>query len=125
MKAVLSQHWQTNLINKGSENSSKKKLNTEEEKSVSVICCVTKYDVNIRWVICTECRSWVHCLCESIPPNTHFGDDAVYECLSCKSFTLVTLEGCFVVKVQENRDRQSELETHILAKGSDINSDIC
>ena len=38
--------------------------------------------------MCTECRSWIHYLCEGIPPNTYFDDDddAVYECLSCKPF---------------------------------------
>ena len=51
LKALLSEDWQTDHINKGSDNSTKKKLNTEEEKSVSVTCCGTKYDVNIRWVI--------------------------------------------------------------------------
>ena len=65
--------------------------------------------------MCTECRSWFHYLCESIPPKTYFGDDAVYECLGCKSFIPETL----VAKLQENRDRQFELETQILAKRSD------
>ena len=120
LKAVLSEDWQTlDDIAKGSDNSTKKKLNTEEEKCASVVCCVTKYDVNISWVMCTKCRSWVHYLCEGIPPNTYFGDDAVYECLSCKSFIPETLEGYFVAKLQENRDRQFEFETQILAKRSD------
>ena len=54
--------------------------------------------------MCTECRSWFHYLCESIPPKTYFGDDAVYECLGCKSFIPETLEGYFVAKVQDNED---------------------
>ena len=68
MKAVLSEDWQTlSDIAKGSENSTKKKLDTDLGKCEFVICCITKYDVNIRWVICTTCRSWVHYLCEGIP----------------------------------------------------------
>ena len=120
LKAVLSEDWQTlDDIVKGSDNSTKKKLNTEEEKCASVVCCVTKYDVNISWVMCTECRSWIHYLCEGIPPNSYFGDDTVCECLGCKSFIPQTLEGYFVVKLQGNKDRQFELETQILAKRSD------
>ena len=84
---MLSYDWQTlDDIGKGSDNSTKKKVNTEEDKSASVGCCITKYDVNTRWAMCTECRSWIHYLCEGIPPNTYFDDDAVYECLSCKPF---------------------------------------
>ena len=117
LKAVSSEDWQTlDDIAKGSDNSTKKKLNTELGKCESVVCCVTKYDVNISWVMCTTCQSWVHYLCEGIPPNTSFGDDAVYECLSCRSFIPETLEGYFVAKLQENRDRQCQLETQILAQ---------
>ena len=120
LKAVSSEDWQTlDDIAKGSDNSTKKKLNTELGKCESVVCCVTKYDVNISWVMCTKCQSWVHYLCEGIPPDTSFGDDAVYECLSCKSFIPETLEGYFVAKLQENRDRQFQLETQILAKKSE------
>ena len=43
--------------------------------------------------MCTECRSWVYYHCEGISPNTHFGDDGVYECLNCKSVIPETLEG--------------------------------
>ena len=113
---MLSEDWQTlDDIAKRSDNSTKKKLNTEVGKCKSVVCCETKYDVNISWVMHTTCRSWVHYLCEGIP-NTSFGDDAVYECLSCRSFIPETLEGYFVAKLQENRDRQFELETQILPK---------
>ena len=120
MKAVLSEDWQRlGDITKGLDNITKNKLNTEKEKHVSVACCATKYNVNIRWVMCTECRSLVHYMCEGIPPNTYFGDDAVYECLSCKSFIPETLEGYFVTQLQEKSDRQFELETQILAKRSD------
>ena len=58
-------------------------------------------------------------MCEGIPPNNSFGDDAVYECLSCRSFIPEALEGYFVAKLQENRDRPCQLETHILAKKSE------
>ena len=116
---MLSEDWQTlDDIAKRSDNSTKKKLNTEVGKCKSVVCCETKYDVNISWVMHTTCRSWVHYLCEGIP-NTSFGDDAVYECLSCRSFIPETLEGYFVAKLQENRDRQFQLETQILAKKSE------
>ena len=93
-------------IAKGSDNSTNKKLNTEVRKCESVVCCITKYDVNISWVMYK-----VHCLCEGIPPNTFFGDDAVCECLCCRSFIPETLEGYFVTKLEENRDKQFELET--------------
>ena len=69
--------------------------------------------------MCKKCRSQVHYLCEGISPNTSFGDDAVYESLSHRSFISETYEGYFVAKLQENRDRQFELETKILAKSSD------
>ena len=58
-------------------------------------------------------------MCEGIPPNNSFGDDAVYECLSCRSFIPEALEGYFVAKLQENRDRPCQLETQILAKKSE------
>ena len=120
MKAVLSGDWQTlDAIAKGWENGTKKKLNTEEEKYPPIVCCIIKYNVNIRWVDCRECTSLVHYLCECIPSGTYFGDNAVYECLYCKSFITETLEGYFVVKLQKNRDRQSEDETQILTKSSD------
>ena len=113
---MLSEDWQTlDDIAKRSDNSTKKKLNTEVGKCKSVVCCETKYDVNISWVMHTTCRSWVHYLCEGIP-NTSFGDGAVYECLSCRPFIPETLEGYFVAKLQENSGRQIELETQILAK---------
>ena len=57
----------------------------------------------------TKCRSWVHYLCEGISPNTSFGDDVVNGCLSCMSFIPEILEGHFVEKLQENRDRQFKL----------------
>ena len=48
LKAVLSEDQQTlDDITKGSGNSTKKKSNTEEEKSAFVVCGVTKYDINI------------------------------------------------------------------------------
>ena len=119
-KAVLSEDWQIlDDIAKGSDNSTNKKLNTEVGKCESVVCCVPKYDVNISWVMCTTCRSWVHYLCEGIPPNISFGDDAVYECLSCRSFIPEILKGYFVAKSQENRGRLFELETLIIAKKSE------
>ena len=58
-------------------------------------------------------------MCEGIPPNNCFSDDAVYECLSCRSFIPEALEGYFVAKLQENRGRQCQLETQILAKKSE------
>lgn len=61
-------------------------------------------------------RSWVHYLYEGIPPNTYFGDDAVYDFLNCTSFVPETPEGYFVAKSQENKARQFEFETQILAK---------
>ena len=97
----------------------RKKLNTEVGKSESVLCYVTKYDVNISLVMCAACQSWVHYLYEGIPPSTPFGDDAVYECLICRSFIPETLWGYFVAKLQENGDTQFELETQILAKKSE------
>ena len=43
LKVVLSGDWQTlDDIAKESDNSTKKKLNTEEEKCASVVCCVKK-----------------------------------------------------------------------------------
>ena len=49
LKAVLSGDWQTlDAISKGSDNSTKKKLNTEKEKWAPVLCCIIKYNVNIR-----------------------------------------------------------------------------
>ena len=49
LRTVLSEGWETlDDINKGSDNSTKKKLNTEEGKCASAIYCLTKYDVNIR-----------------------------------------------------------------------------
>ena len=57
LKAVSSEDWQTlDDIAKGSDNSTKKKLNTEPGQCESVICCLTKYDVNIGWVMCTTCQ---------------------------------------------------------------------
>ena len=58
-------------------------------------------------------------LCEGISPNTSFGDDAVYESLSHILFISETHKGYFVAKLQENRDRQFELETKTLAKRCD------
>ena len=54
-----------------------KKLNTKKDKYLSAGCCITKYGVNIRWIMCTECRLWLQFLCQDIPPNSDFGDDAV------------------------------------------------
>ena len=49
LRAVLSEGWETlDDINKGSGNSTKKKLNTEEGNCASAIYCLTKYDANIR-----------------------------------------------------------------------------
>ena len=49
MKAVLSGDWQTlDATPKGSDNSTKKKLNTEKEKWAPVLCCIIIYNVNIR-----------------------------------------------------------------------------
>ena len=71
IKAVLPGDWQTlDVISKGSDNGTKKKLNTKEEKCAPIVCCIIKYNVNIRWVDCTECTSWVHYLCESNPSDT-------------------------------------------------------
>ena len=69
--------------------------------------------------MCATCRSWVHYLCEGIPPNISFGDDAVYEYLSCRSFIPEILKGYFVAKFQEDRGRLFELETLIIAKKSE------
>ena len=56
LKAVLSEDWQAlDDIAKGSDNSTKKKLNAEVGKCESAVCCVTKYDVIISWVMCTTC----------------------------------------------------------------------
>ena len=68
--------------------------------------------------MCTTCRSLVHYLCEGIPSNTSFGHDAIYECLICRSFIPEILKECFVAKLQENRDKQFELETQTPAKKS-------
>ena len=49
LKAVLSGDWQTlDAISNGSDNSTKKKLNTEKEKWAPVLCCIIIYNVNIR-----------------------------------------------------------------------------
>ena len=49
LKAVLSGEWQTqDATPKGSDNSTKKKLNTEKEKWAPVLCCIIIYNVNIR-----------------------------------------------------------------------------
>ena len=58
-------------------------------------------------------------LCESIPCDSEFGDNSLNEYLSCNSFTTEKLEGYFFAKLQENRDRQSEVETEMLTKRSD------
>ena len=57
-----------------------KTLNTKKDKYLSDGCCITKYGVNIRWFKCTECRLWLHYLCEDIPPNSYFDDDVVCKC---------------------------------------------
>ena len=69
--------------------------------------CMLIY-VNIRLVDFRECTSLVHYLCE--------GDSFVYKCLSYKSFITKKLEGYFAADLQENRDRQSELEPQMLRK---------
>ena len=79
-KAVLSGDWQTlNAIAKVSDNSTKKKLNMEEEKCATVGCCIRRYNKNTTWVHCRESTSLVHYLCEGIPSDTYFGDNASYE----------------------------------------------
>ena len=49
LKAVLSGDWQTlDARSNGSDNSTKKKLNTEKEKWAPLLCCIIIYNVNIR-----------------------------------------------------------------------------
>ena len=49
LKAVLCGDLETlDAIAKGSGYSTKKKLNTEEEKCAPVLCCIIIYNVNIR-----------------------------------------------------------------------------
>lgn len=81
--------------------------------------CMLIYNVNIRLVDFRECTSLVHYLCEGIPCDTYFGDSFVYKCLSYKSFITKKLEGYFAADLQENRDRQSELEPQMLRKRKD------
>ena len=57
-----------------------KRLNTKKEKYLSAGCCITKYGVNMRCVMCTEWKLWLQYLCEDIPPKSYFGDDAVCKC---------------------------------------------
>ena len=48
LKAELSEDWQTlDGIGKEPNNSTKSNKNTKEENCASLICCGTKYDVNI------------------------------------------------------------------------------
>ena len=54
LKAVLSGDWKTlDAIAKGSDNSTKKKLNTEEEKCVPVVYCIIRNNVkeSAGWII--------------------------------------------------------------------------
>ena len=49
LKAVLSGDWQTlDAIAKGSDNGTRNKLNTEEEKCGAVVYCIIISNVNIR-----------------------------------------------------------------------------
>ena len=37
-------------------------MSSENEQCKSVVCCVSKYDLNINWTDNVKCLSWVHCL---------------------------------------------------------------
>ena len=39
-------------------------------KCASVVCCISKYDLNIEWVKCSNCHRWVHILCNGNSQGT-------------------------------------------------------
>ena len=56
LKGVLFGDWETvDAIAKWLGYSTKKKLNTEEEKCGPDLCCLILYNVNVMWVDCREC----------------------------------------------------------------------
>ena len=58
------------------------RLNKESEngRCKSVVCCVSKFDLNINWTECAECLNWVNCLYEgNFSQGTSLSDDAHFQ----------------------------------------------
>lgn len=65
LKTVRSKDWETlDIIAIASDNKGKK--GGKNERCASVVCCISKYDLNIECVQCSNCHRWVHVLCEAI-----------------------------------------------------------
>ena len=84
---------------------------SENERCKSVVCCISKYDLNINWIECAKCLNWVHCLCEGIfSQGTSLSDDSDFQCLCCQSYiTENSIWNYFVGQSKENSERQRML----------------
>ena len=83
-------------------------MSSENEQCKSVVCCVSKYDLNINWIDNVKCLSWVHCLSRgSFSQGTSLSDDAHFQCLHCGSCnTEKSIGDYFVAKSNENSECQ-------------------
>ena len=63
----------------------KSKRNKNIEKCNSAFCIVTVHDINIDWVLCDDCDSWYHTMCEALTPQEEISltDNAMYKCAVC------------------------------------------
>ena len=93
LKAMQSKDLET-LDNIAITSDKKGKKVGKNQRSASIICCISKYDLNIEWVECSNCHRWVHNLCEGNSQGTSQFDDAEYT-LRCCTIIPETLETRF------------------------------
>ena len=50
---------------------------SENGRCKSVLCCISKFDLNLNWIECAKCLIWLNCLYEgNFSQGTSLSDDA-------------------------------------------------
>ena len=78
-ESKLSKYWsKINDIAKRSYNKPNKESENGQPKSV--VCYISKFDLNINWIECAKCLNWVNCLYEgNFSQGTSLSDDAHFQ----------------------------------------------
>ena len=53
---------------------------SENGRCKSVLCCISKFDLNLNWIECAKCLIWLNCLYEgNFSQGTSLSDDAHFQ----------------------------------------------
>ena len=79
-------------------------------------CFVTTHDINVLWVQCDSCDSWLHAMCEGHSSIEEMENDGDYICVECSG-----IEDSFQIfadKINKLINEEEELSHEIIRLGA-------